>query len=129
MVYQYLFKEGVLVVKKDCYAAKHSDEIDIPNLEVMAIGKSFKSKGYCKETFNWQYYYYYLTNEGIEYLRQYLALPEDIVPATLKKTASTGIRPGSEPERKKSQAPGDFNPEFNKGGYGRGKAEYRREEN
>lgn len=47
-----------------------------------------------KETFNWQYYYYYLTNEGIEYLREYLALPADIVPATLKKAAPKATRPG-----------------------------------
>lgn len=52
----------------------------------MALLKSFKSKGFCRETFNWQYYYYYLTNEGIEYLRTYLALPAEIVPATLKVT-------------------------------------------
>lgn len=110
MVYKYLFQEGVLVAKKDTYAPQHSEEINIPNLEVLAILKSFKSKGYVKETFNWQYYYCYLTNEGIDYLRQYLALPEDIVPATLKKTNVTGIRPGTE-ERKKGPV-GEFNPEF-----------------
>jgi small subunit ribosomal protein S10e len=74
-----------MVVKKDKYQLKFSDELNIPNLEVMALLKSFSSKGFVKETFNWQYYYYYLTNEGIEYLRAYLALPEEIVPATLKK--------------------------------------------
>jgi small subunit ribosomal protein S10e len=79
--------EGTLVCKKDGYLAKHSDEIPIPNLEVMCLLKTFKSKGFVKETFNWQCYYFYLTNEGIEYLRQYLSLPADIVPATLKVTA------------------------------------------
>ena len=74
--------------KKDKYGPQHSAEIPIPNLEVMALLKSFKSKGFVRETFNWQYYYYYLTNEGIEYLRAYLALPEEIVPATLKAAAS-----------------------------------------
>jgi small subunit ribosomal protein S10e len=49
--------------------------------------KSFTSKGFTRETFNWQYHYFYLTNTGIEYLRQYLALPADIVPATLKAAA------------------------------------------
>ena len=53
--------------------------------------KSFTSKGYTRETFNWQYHYFYLTPTGIEYLRQYLALPADIVPATHK--ASTAPRP------------------------------------
>ncbi len=39
-----------------------------------------KSRDFVRETFNWQYYYYYLLPEGIEYLREYLRLPEDIVP-------------------------------------------------
>lgn len=33
------------------------------------------------------HFYWFLTNEGIEYLREYLHLPEEIVPATLKKKA------------------------------------------
>ncbi len=81
------FAEGTLVVKKDGELEKHSDDIPIHNLEVMNLLKSFKSRGYVKETFNWRYHYFYLTNEGIEYLRQYLSLPADIVPATLKATA------------------------------------------
>ena len=38
-----------------------------------------------KEQFAWQHYYWYLTNEGIQYLRDYLHLPQEIVPATLKR--------------------------------------------
>jgi small subunit ribosomal protein S10e len=76
-----------LVAKKDPYLNKHSEDIPIPNLEVLSLMKSFTSKGFTRETFNWQYHYYYLTNTGIEYLRQYLALPADIVPATLKAAA------------------------------------------
>lgn len=75
LVYQYLFREGTLVAKKDPYLEKHSEALPIPNLEVMKLLQSFKSKGFVKETFNWQYYYYYLTNEGVTYLREYLALP------------------------------------------------------
>jgi small subunit ribosomal protein S10e len=108
------------VCKKDKYGPNHSEEIPIPNLEVMALLKSFKSKGYCRETFNWQYYYYYLTEEGITYLRSYLALPDEIVPATLKSAASA--RPaGRIEDEKKSTAPGgSFKPEFSYrgGGYG-----------
>ncbi|XP_055905552.1 40S ribosomal protein S10b-like, partial [Eupeodes corollae] len=36
-----------------------------------------------KEQFAWRYYYWHLNNEGIEYLRTYLHLPPEIVPATL----------------------------------------------
>ena len=46
---------------------------------------------------NRQYFYWYLTAEGIEYLREYLHLPEEIVPATLKKSASRPARPGPAP--------------------------------
>ena len=97
----------------------------------MALLKSFKSKGYCRETFNWQYYYYYLTNEGIEYLRQYLALPEEIVPATLKK-AAVPTRPTGRPEgdfKGKGGPGGEFNPEFQGRGGDRGGSRegYRRE--
>jgi small subunit ribosomal protein S10e len=46
-----------------------------------------KSRGYVKEQFAWRHYYWYLTNEGIEYIRDYLHLPEEIVPATMKPKA------------------------------------------
>ena len=59
----------------------------MPNLQVIKLMQSFKSKEYVKEIFSWQYYYYYLTNEGIEYLREYLNLGPDVVPDTLKKSA------------------------------------------
>ncbi len=107
-----------MVVKKDTTLEKYSDAIPIANLEVLCLLRSFKSKGYVKETFNWRYYYYYLTNEGIEYLRQYLGLPADIVPATLKKAAAAPRAEGGRPERGgkgKNAAPGgEFNPEFQK---------------
>ncbi len=92
--------------------------------------QSLKSRNYVTETFNWQFYYFYLTNEGIEYLRDYLHLPEEIVPATLKKprTATqrtpTGAERGPRPERgagrggrpeggeKKVGASADFKPDF-----------------
>ena len=105
-VYSYLFKEGTLVAKKDFWQAQHSDELQVPNLEVLSLMKSFTSKGFCKETYNWQHYYYYLTNEGIEYLRSYLCLPEDIVPATLKAKPTEGEKGMG----------GDFKPEFSEGG-------------
>lgn len=40
-IYEYLFKEGVLVAKKDPFAAKHP-EIEVPNLHVVkALTVSF----------------------------------------------------------------------------------------
>ncbi|CAM6122609.1 unnamed protein product [Calypogeia fissa] len=91
-VYKYLFKEGVLYAKKDYNAPKHP-EIDVPNLQVIKLMQSFKSKEYVKESFAWRHYYWYLTNDGIEHLRTYLNLPSEIVPATLKKSARPPSRP------------------------------------
>lgn len=48
-----------------------------------------KSRGYVKEQFAWRHYYWYLTNEGIQYLRDFLHLPPEIVPSTLKRQART----------------------------------------
>jgi len=136
-IYEYLFKEGVLVAKKDFNAPKHQD-IDVPNLQVIKALQSLDSKGYVKTQFSWQYFYYYLTDNGIEYLRSYLHLPAEIVPATFKKTARPTARPGARdgerPYRaprgdrdeyrrrddKKDAATGEFKPEFK--GIGRGRA-------
>ena len=49
--------------------------------------QSLKSRGYVKEQFAWRHHYWYLTNEGIQYLRDFLHLPPEIVPSTLKRQA------------------------------------------
>ncbi|SSD60584.1 probable 40S ribosomal protein S10-B [Saccharomycodes ludwigii] len=80
--------EGVLVAKKDYNQAKH-EEVDTKNLYVIKAMQSLTSKGYVKTQFSWQYYYYTLTEEGVEYLRDYLHLPESVVPGTyLQNNAS-----------------------------------------
>jgi len=83
-IYSYLFKEGVLVVKKDMFKPKHNN-VEVPNLHVLKLMLSLKSRAFVKEQFNWQYLYYTLTDTGIEYLRSYLHVSADTVPATLKK--------------------------------------------
>ncbi|KAF7153515.1 hypothetical protein RHSIM_Rhsim01G0165300 [Rhododendron simsii] len=96
---KYLFQEGVCFAKKDYNLAKHP-EIDVPNLQVIKLMQSFKSKEYVRETFAWMHYYWYLTNDGIEFLRTYLNLPSEIVPNTLKRAARpvpVGGRPGGPP--------------------------------
>merc|ERR1719273_602074 len=40
-----------------------------------------------------RHYYWYLTNEGIGYLRNYLHLPPEIVPTTLKRQSRPDARP------------------------------------
>jgi hypothetical protein len=66
--------EGVLVAKKDYNQAKHSDEIDVPNLQVIKALQSLTSKGFVKTQFSWQWYYYILTPEGVEFLREWCVL-------------------------------------------------------
>ncbi|EJU04904.1 hypothetical protein DACRYDRAFT_93315 [Dacryopinax primogenitus] len=145
VIFESLFKEGVMVAEKDCNAPKHH-EIDVPNLEVIKSMQSLTSKGYVRTQFSWQWYYYSLTNEGVEYLREFLHLPVEIVPATHKKAARpprpAGTRGGREGgdgayrargdrgdrdgyrrrddgEKKEGGAPGEFRPRFM--GVGRGR--------
>ncbi|KAK6616879.1 ribosomal 40S subunit protein S10A [Polyplax serrata] len=142
-IYEYLFKEGVMVAKKDFHAAKHPELENIPNLQVIKAMQSLKSRGYVNEQFAWRHYYWYLTNEGITYLRGFLHLPAEIVPATLKrqvKQETARARPsaprseGSKPnddrgayrrtpgvDKKADVGAGTGEMEF-RGGFGRGKA-------
>jgi len=85
-VYMHLLQEGVMVVKKDVNLVKHQ-VVDVPNLEVMMLIRSLKSREYVTEVFNWQWAYYTLTSKGVKFLRRYLGLPEEVVPATMKKTS------------------------------------------
>jgi small subunit ribosomal protein S10e len=62
----------VLVAKKDYNLPKHED-LDVPNLEVIKALQSLTSKGLVKTQFSWQYYYYTVTPEGVEYLRDWCA--------------------------------------------------------
>ncbi|KAG5360626.1 40S ribosomal protein [Yarrowia sp. B02] len=127
-IHQYLFQQGVCVAKKDFNQPKHED-IDTKNLYVIKALQSLNSKGFVKTQFSWQYYYYTLTDEGVEYLREYLHLPEGVVPETHKKTAreetasqGRGGRPDRGPRRQegeyrrynsnKESAPGNYQPSF-----------------
>ncbi|KAL2924050.1 40S ribosomal protein S10-1 [Bienertia sinuspersici] len=51
-----MITEGVCYAKKDFNLAKHPD-IDVPNLQVIKLMESFKSKEYVRETFAWMHYY------------------------------------------------------------------------
>jgi small subunit ribosomal protein S10e len=95
--YRLVSLEGVLVVKKDVRAPKHA-EIDVPNLQVMKALLSLKSRGYVAEQFSWQHYYYFLTDEGILFLRSYLHLPDTVVPLTIAKAQAAASR-STRPDR------------------------------
>lgn len=92
-IYEYLFNEGVMVAEKDFHFRKaHPALTKVPNLHVIRALQSLKSRGYVKEQFSWRHYYWYLTNDGITYLREYLHLPPEIVPATLKRAVKPDSR-------------------------------------
>ena len=50
--------------------------------KVIKACQSLTSRGFLKTQFSWQWYYYTLTPEGLDYLREWLHLPSEIVPAT-----------------------------------------------
>uniref|UniRef100_A0A2I2Y591 Small ribosomal subunit protein eS10 n=1 Tax=Gorilla gorilla gorilla TaxID=9595 RepID=A0A2I2Y591_GORGO len=74
--YELIFKEGVMVAKKDAHMPKHPELADKNGPNAM---QSLKSRGYMKEHFAWRHFYCDLTKEGIQYLCDYLHLPPEIV--------------------------------------------------
>ncbi|CBY37081.1 unnamed protein product [Oikopleura dioica] len=87
-IYTTLFQDGVMVAEKICKrnaGRMHNDVKDVPNLNVIKACQSLTSRGYLKQQFAWRHFYWVLTNEGVEYLREYLNLPAEIVPQTMKK--------------------------------------------
>ena len=80
-------------------------ELPLTSLEVIKACQSLTSRGFLKTRFSWQYYYYTLTPEGLEYLRDWLHLPAEIVPAThIKQQRShappRGMMGGDDRERR-----------------------------
>jgi len=91
-VYEKLFEDGVAIAKKDYNLKSHPEIEGVKNLYVIKALKSLASRGYAKEQFAWRHHYFYLTDEGIAYLREYLGLTEDVIPSTLKVPKTSEIR-------------------------------------
>lgn len=135
-----------MVAEKDFNAPSHPDLPNVKNLEVIKAMQSLTSRGFVKTQFSWQWYYYTLTPEGLDYLREFLHLPSEIVPQTHKKPARPaapanagrrigggegayraprreggdreGYRRREDGGNKETGAGGDYKPRF--GGVGRG---------
>lgn len=116
-VYSYLFKEGTIVVRKELVLEKHPN-LEVPRLHVVKLLQSLKSRALVKEQFNWQYLYFTLLDAGIEYLREYLHVSADTVPATLKKASKPQPPPSFGRQRDEEGGRG-------RGGRGRGRGGYR----
>lgn len=139
-------KENRLSTTDTVQHLRVKDKTNRSCLQVVKACQSLTSRGYLKTRFSWQYYYYTLTPEGLDYLREWLHLPAEIVPAThIKQQRShapprgmmggDGDRPRGRggPRRdgeggyrrreqgdKEGAAPGDYQPSF-RGGFGRGR--------
>lgn len=57
-IYEFLFKEGVMVAKKDFNLPKHPELENIPNLHVIKTMQSLESRGFVKEQFAWRHFYW-----------------------------------------------------------------------
>lgn len=62
IICEHLFNQGVIWAKKNLFLPRHP-EVGVPNIEVIKLMKSFRSKEYVVENFNWQTYYWRLTND------------------------------------------------------------------
>lgn len=82
-VYRYLLQEGVIVIHKD-YTSQPHKGTNIPNINVRTLLRSLKDRGFVELVFSWQYFYYFINNEGKKYLSEYLNLTEEVVPLTWK---------------------------------------------
>jgi len=111
-----------MVASDDKNLKSHAELADVPNLQVLKLMESLTSRGYVRRTYTWKHHYWFLTNEGITWLREYLNLPEIIVPNTLKKQAA---RPSSRPLGGDRDGPPRFGQgppgDRGAGGFGRGR--------
>jgi small subunit ribosomal protein S10e len=81
--YSYLFKEGVLICHWNNLLTHPEIPGKVPNLHIQKMMQGFVTKGLVRETFAWRHHYWFLTNAGIIYLREYLHLPSTVQPSTL----------------------------------------------
>lgn len=71
-VYELLLQDGVMGVKKEQRPSEQPELSGVSNLEVMHVMASLKSRGFVRETSAWKHLYYYITTQGVTYLRDYL---------------------------------------------------------
>ena len=50
--------EGVLYAEKDFNLAEHPEIKEVPNLQVIKLMQSFKSREFVTERFAWRHYYW-----------------------------------------------------------------------
>jgi small subunit ribosomal protein S10e len=104
---------------------KH-EGLDIPNLHCFLVMRSLLSRKFVTEVFSWQWHYYFLKNEGVKFLREYLGLPADVIPNTHRIDKSTKREDEDGAEGEEREERGDRRPR-GRGGRGRGRGGRREE--
>ena len=82
-VYRYLLQEGVIVLHKDFTTQQHKGT-NVPNIHARLLLRSLKDRGLVELVFSWQYFYYFINEQGKKYLSDFLNLTEEVVPLTWK---------------------------------------------
>ena len=87
-----------MVAKKDFNLPKHPEcELASNNMVIRAM-QSLKSREFVHEQYAWRHFYWSLTNEGIDYLREYLNIPTEVLPKTLMRQAAPAPAAGGRPQ-------------------------------
>uniref|UniRef100_A0A8V5GSR4 Uncharacterized protein n=1 Tax=Melopsittacus undulatus TaxID=13146 RepID=A0A8V5GSR4_MELUD len=93
-ILELLFRDGVLVAKKDPRPRRCHPELPaVPNVVVVSAMSSLRVRGLVRETFAWRHFYWYLTDAGVEYLRRVLRLPSAAVPRSMRRGYRVLINP------------------------------------
>lgn len=133
-VYRYFFTEGVVVCQKDRLGTWTGElggkKFRVPNIQVMQLMKSLKSRNLIKEQYAWRHFYWFLPDNGVEFLRKYLHLDASVVPNTQKKTKEVeeyerAPRDREEGGRGRGRGRG-FGRGRGRGGFGDDRREYQR---
>uniref|UniRef100_A0A8C5RWV1 Plectin/eS10 N-terminal domain-containing protein n=1 Tax=Laticauda laticaudata TaxID=8630 RepID=A0A8C5RWV1_LATLA len=99
-IYERLFRDGVLVGQKDPRPRTKVGLNGPQSVDVQTARYPRDARApVVRESFAWRHCYWYLTDEGIAHLRQYLRLPPEIVPTTLQRARRPlpVARPASRP--------------------------------
>ncbi len=82
-VYRHLLNEGVLVLHKDFSNDAHKGT-NVPTIVLRKIMRSLKDRGLVDLIFSWQFFYYFLNEEGKKHIIEYLGISDDLISLTWK---------------------------------------------
>ena len=103
-VYQQLFNKTFVVVEKD--NKEMHPTFEGSNLHVWMLCRSLMSRGLVRETFNWNHHYFFATEEGLSFLREFFSLEEGATPeiyVEAKKAEETRAAKRADRDSKKAE--------------------------